>query len=90
MSDCSRVVALLLAKFGQPKMAEASDGVLLDAAYCDLTIEDEKDLEEDNDEKKDVDWDIDCENIETRSSPSNARSSLPMHIAAVSKNSSIR
>ncbi|EYB98593.1 hypothetical protein Y032_0130g1555 [Ancylostoma ceylanicum] len=66
-------------------MAEASERVLLDAAYCDLTIEDEKDLEEDNDEKMDVDWDIECENIETRSSPSNARSSLSVHIAAVSE-----
>ncbi|EYC09227.1 hypothetical protein Y032_0009g720 [Ancylostoma ceylanicum] len=66
-------------------MAEASDRVLLDAAYCNLTIEDEKDLEEDNDEKMDVDWDIDCMNIETRSSPSNARSSLSAHTAAVSK-----
>ncbi|EYC10014.1 hypothetical protein Y032_0058g2942 [Ancylostoma ceylanicum] len=66
-------------------MAETFDRVLLDAAYCDLTIEDEKDLEEDNDEKMDVDWDIDCENIETRSSPSNACSSLSVHIAAVSK-----
>ncbi|EYC35571.1 hypothetical protein Y032_1025g3421 [Ancylostoma ceylanicum] len=66
-------------------MAEASDRVLLYAAYCDLEIEDEKDLEEDIDEKMDVDWDIDCENIETRSSPSNARSSLSVHIAAVSE-----
>ncbi|EYB86491.1 hypothetical protein Y032_0278g1172 [Ancylostoma ceylanicum] len=52
-------------------MAEAFERVLLDAAYCDLTVEDEEDLEEDNDEKMDVDWDTDCENIETGSSPSN-------------------
>ncbi|EYC18655.1 hypothetical protein Y032_0026g1294 [Ancylostoma ceylanicum] len=52
-------------------MAQAFERVLLDAAYCDLTIEDEEDIEEDNDEKMDVDWDIYCENIETRSSPSN-------------------
>ncbi|EYC05661.1 hypothetical protein Y032_0081g1509 [Ancylostoma ceylanicum] len=81
MFDCSRVVALLLAKFGQGditnatrqerKMAEAFEGVLLDAAYCDLTIESGEDLEEDNDEKMDIDWDIDCENIGTRSSSSN-------------------
>ncbi|EYB86561.1 hypothetical protein Y032_0204g1877 [Ancylostoma ceylanicum] len=81
MFDCSRVVALLMAKFGQGdvtntthqerKMAEAFERVLLGAAYCDLTVEDMEDLEEDNDEKMDVDWDIDCENIETRSSPSN-------------------
>ncbi|EYB85832.1 hypothetical protein Y032_0290g1547 [Ancylostoma ceylanicum] len=81
MFDCSRVVALLLAKFGQSdvtntthqkrKMAEAFERVLLDAAYCDLSIEDEEDLEANNDEKMDIDWDIDCENIRTRSSPSN-------------------
>ncbi|EYC07794.1 hypothetical protein Y032_0069g399 [Ancylostoma ceylanicum] len=53
------------------KMAEAFERVLLDAAYCDLTIEDEENVEEDNDEKMDVDWDVDCENIGTRSSPSN-------------------
>ncbi|EYC44216.1 hypothetical protein Y032_0468g2010 [Ancylostoma ceylanicum] len=80
MFDCSRVVALLLAKFGQGdvtntthqerKMAEAFERVLLYAAYCDLTVEDEENVEEDNDEKMDVDWDIDCENIGTRSSPS--------------------
>ncbi|EYC14610.1 hypothetical protein Y032_0040g305 [Ancylostoma ceylanicum] len=52
-------------------MAEAFKRVLLDAAYCDLSIEDEEDLEANNDEKMDVDWDRDCENIETRSSPSN-------------------
>ncbi|EYC45237.1 hypothetical protein Y032_0435g1423 [Ancylostoma ceylanicum] len=81
MFDCSRVVALLLAKFGQGdvtntthqerKMAEAFERFLLDAAYCDLTTEDEENVEEDNDEKMDVDWDTDCENIGTRSSPSN-------------------
>ncbi|EYB85836.1 hypothetical protein Y032_0290g1551 [Ancylostoma ceylanicum] len=42
-------------------MAEAFERVLLDAAYCDLAIEDEEDLEEDNNEKMDVDWDTDCE-----------------------------
>ncbi|EYC03313.1 hypothetical protein Y032_0095g2867 [Ancylostoma ceylanicum] len=52
-------------------MTEAFERVLLDAAYCDLTIEDEEDLQEDNDEKMDVDWDTDCENIGTRSSSSN-------------------
>ncbi|EYC16205.1 hypothetical protein Y032_0034g2856 [Ancylostoma ceylanicum] len=57
-------------------MVEAFDRVLLDAAYCDLTIENEEDLEGDNDKKMDVDWDIECENIETRASPSNVRSSL--------------
>ncbi|EYC40403.1 hypothetical protein Y032_0613g671 [Ancylostoma ceylanicum] len=84
MFYCSLLVAFLLAKFGQGdvtnathqerKMAEAFERVLLDAAYCDLTIEDEEDLEEDrdNDEKMDVDWEMDCENIETHSSPSNA------------------
>ncbi|EYC36293.1 hypothetical protein Y032_0912g3010 [Ancylostoma ceylanicum] len=80
MFDCSRLVALLLAKFGQDdgtiatrqewRMAEAFERVLLDAAYIYLTIEDEEDIEEDNDEKMDVDWDIDCENMESRSSPS--------------------
>ncbi|EYB93042.1 hypothetical protein Y032_0187g1132 [Ancylostoma ceylanicum] len=63
------MVALLLAKFCQGdvtnathqerKMAEAFERVLLDAAYCGLTIEDEEDIEEDNDEKMDNDWDID-------------------------------
>ncbi|EYC26403.1 hypothetical protein Y032_0010g1135 [Ancylostoma ceylanicum] len=52
-------------------MAEAFQRVLLDAAYCDITIENEENVEEDNDEKMDVHWDIDCENIGTRSSPSN-------------------
>ncbi|EYC24174.1 hypothetical protein Y032_0014g2367 [Ancylostoma ceylanicum] len=52
-------------------MVEAFERVLLDAAYCDLTIEDEEDLKEDNNEKMNIDWDIDCENIGTRSSPSN-------------------
>ncbi|EYC44176.1 hypothetical protein Y032_0470g2035 [Ancylostoma ceylanicum] len=103
MFDCSRVVALLLAKFGQgdvtnatrqeSKMAEAFERVLLDAAHCDLTIEDEEDLEEDrdNDEKMDVNWEMDCEDIETHSSPSNApfivvlNTSLSMYIAAVSE-----
>ncbi|EYC25545.1 hypothetical protein Y032_0011g1268 [Ancylostoma ceylanicum] len=69
MFDCSRVVALLLAKFGQGdatnathqerKMAEAFERVLPDAAYCGLTVEDEEDIEEDNDKKMDIDWDID-------------------------------
>ncbi|EYC14089.1 hypothetical protein Y032_0042g712 [Ancylostoma ceylanicum] len=82
MFDYSRVVALLLAKFGkgdvtnatrqQHEMAEAFESVLVDAAYSDLTIEDEEDLEEDNNKKMDVDWDINCANIETRSSRSNA------------------
>ncbi|EYB97894.1 hypothetical protein Y032_0136g1984 [Ancylostoma ceylanicum] len=81
MFDCSCVVALSLAKFShgdvtntthqKRKMAEAFERVLLDAAYCDLTREDEEDLEEANDEKMDVNRDIDYENIETRSSPSN-------------------
>ncbi|EYB99773.1 hypothetical protein Y032_0120g929 [Ancylostoma ceylanicum] len=48
-------------------MAEAFERVLFDAAHSDLTIEDEKDPE-DNDEKMDVDWNVDCEKIETRSS----------------------
>ncbi|EYB96970.1 hypothetical protein Y032_0145g2514 [Ancylostoma ceylanicum] len=51
-------------------MAEAFERVLPDAAYSGLTIEDEEDIEEDNDEKMNIDWDIDCENIGTRSSPS--------------------
>ncbi|EYC36877.1 hypothetical protein Y032_0847g2665 [Ancylostoma ceylanicum] len=51
-------------------MAEAFERVLLNVAYCDSTIEDEECLD-DNDEKMDVDWDVHCENIETRSSPSN-------------------
>ncbi|EYB92029.1 hypothetical protein Y032_0199g1676 [Ancylostoma ceylanicum] len=81
MFDCSRVVALLLAKFGQGdvtntthqerKMAEASERILLDAVYCASTIEDEEYIEENNAEKMDVDWDMVCENIETRSSPWN-------------------
>ncbi|EYC21993.1 hypothetical protein Y032_0018g3651 [Ancylostoma ceylanicum] len=85
MFDWSGVVALLLAKFGQGdatnairqkrKMAEAFERVLLDAAYSDLATKDDENLEEDNDEKMDVVWDIDCENIETRSSPSKAPSS---------------
>ncbi|EYC13931.1 hypothetical protein Y032_0042g607 [Ancylostoma ceylanicum] len=49
-------------------MAEAFDRVLLDAAYSDSTIEDKEYLEEDNNEKMDVDCDIDCGNIETSSS----------------------
>ncbi|EYC13780.1 hypothetical protein Y032_0042g524 [Ancylostoma ceylanicum] len=53
-------------------MAGAFKIVLPDVLYCDLTVEDEEDVEEANDEKMHVDWDIDCENIETRSSPSNA------------------
>ncbi|EYB88319.1 hypothetical protein Y032_0249g125 [Ancylostoma ceylanicum] len=36
-------------------MAEAFKRDLLDAAYCDLTIEDD---EEDNAENMDVDWDL--------------------------------
>ncbi|EYC01515.1 hypothetical protein Y032_0106g3736 [Ancylostoma ceylanicum] len=70
MFDCSRVVALLLAKFGQRDvknathkeraMAEAFERVLPDAAYCGLTIEDEEDIKEDNEEKMDIDWEIDC------------------------------
>ncbi|EYB81718.1 hypothetical protein Y032_0375g233 [Ancylostoma ceylanicum] len=61
MFDFSRMVALLLAKFGlgdvtnatrqERKMAEAFERVLLDAAYSDLTVEDEEYIEEDNDEK---------------------------------------
>ncbi|EYC10145.1 hypothetical protein Y032_0057g2788 [Ancylostoma ceylanicum] len=51
-------------------MAEAFERVLLNVAYCDSTVEDEESLD-DNDEKMDVDWNVDCENIETRSSPSN-------------------
>ncbi|EYB91257.1 hypothetical protein Y032_0208g2078 [Ancylostoma ceylanicum] len=67
MSDRSRVVALLLVKFGQGditnrirqdhKMAEAFERVLLDAAFSELMIQDEEYLD-DNDEKMDVDWDI--------------------------------
>ncbi|EYC16180.1 hypothetical protein Y032_0034g2843 [Ancylostoma ceylanicum] len=82
MFDCLRVFALLLAKFGkggvtngtrqERKMAEAFERVLLEAAYYEMTIEDEEDLEDDNDEKMDFDRDIDCENMETRCSPSNA------------------
>ncbi|EYB84608.1 hypothetical protein Y032_0313g2184 [Ancylostoma ceylanicum] len=81
MFDCSRVVALLLAKFKGDatnatrqvrKMAEEFESVLLDAAYSYMTVEYEEDLEEDNDEKMDVDWDLDCDNIETSCSPSNA------------------
>ncbi|EYC17750.1 hypothetical protein Y032_0029g1849 [Ancylostoma ceylanicum] len=53
-------------------MAETFERVLLDAAYCDSTIEDEEYLEEDNAEKMEGDWDRDCENIETRSSLSTA------------------
>ncbi|EYC11136.1 hypothetical protein Y032_0052g2241 [Ancylostoma ceylanicum] len=64
------------------KMAEAFERDLLDATYCDLMIEDD---EEDNDENMDVDWDVDSKNIETRSSSSNARSSLSVHMAAVSE-----
>ncbi|EYC05854.1 hypothetical protein Y032_0080g1401 [Ancylostoma ceylanicum] len=45
--------------------------ILLDAAYSDLTVEDEEYLEENDDEQMDVDWDMDCEDIETRSSSSN-------------------
>ncbi|EYC40948.1 hypothetical protein Y032_0588g355 [Ancylostoma ceylanicum] len=81
MFDCSRVVVLLLTKFGQGdvtntthqerKMVEASERVLLDAVYCASTIEDERCIEENNAEKMDVDWDMDCENIETRCSSSN-------------------
>ncbi|EYB88946.1 hypothetical protein Y032_0239g3323 [Ancylostoma ceylanicum] len=82
MFDCSCVVALLLAKFGQGdvtnatrqerKMAGAFERVLLDVAYSEFAEEDEEDLEEDNDEKMLVNWDMDRENIETRSSPSTA------------------
>ncbi|EYB81507.1 hypothetical protein Y032_0381g356 [Ancylostoma ceylanicum] len=56
-------------------MAEASERILLDAVYCASTIEDEEYIEENNAEKMDVDWDMVCENIETRSSPWNTRSS---------------
>ncbi|EYC36255.1 hypothetical protein Y032_0914g3026 [Ancylostoma ceylanicum] len=58
-------------QLARSKMAEAFERDLLDAAYCDLTIEDEEDLKENNDEKMGVDWDMDCENIRTRSSSSN-------------------
>ncbi|EYC09492.1 hypothetical protein Y032_0060g3146 [Ancylostoma ceylanicum] len=78
MLDHARVVALSLAKFGQGdiinatrhehKMAEAFEKVLLDVASCDLTIEDEEYIEEDNDEKMDIVSDIDCEDIETHCS----------------------
>ncbi|EYC24558.1 hypothetical protein Y032_0013g1969 [Ancylostoma ceylanicum] len=53
------------------KMAKAFERVLLEVALCDLKIEEEEDLEEDNDGKMEVDCDIDCENIETRRSPLN-------------------
>ncbi|EYB92744.1 hypothetical protein Y032_0190g1241 [Ancylostoma ceylanicum] len=56
-------------------MAEAFGRVQLEAAYYEMMIEDEEDLEKDNDEKMDVDPDSDCENIETRSSPSNSGAS---------------
>ncbi|EYC45399.1 hypothetical protein Y032_0429g1301 [Ancylostoma ceylanicum] len=75
------MVALLLAKFGQGDvtnathqecmMAEAFESVQLEAASYEMMTEDEEDLEEGNDEKMDIDWDIDCENIGTLSSPSN-------------------
>ncbi|EYC21068.1 hypothetical protein Y032_0020g210 [Ancylostoma ceylanicum] len=69
MFDCSRVVALLLPRFGQDditnatrqecKMEENFARVLLDAAHSNLTMEDEEDLEGDNDVRMDVDWAID-------------------------------
>ncbi|EYC38780.1 hypothetical protein Y032_0696g1609 [Ancylostoma ceylanicum] len=75
MFDCSRVDALLLAKFGhgevtnatrqERKMAKAFERVFLDAAYSDLMTEGEEGHEEDNDEKMNADWDIDRENIGT-------------------------
>ncbi|EYC32568.1 hypothetical protein Y032_0003g1661 [Ancylostoma ceylanicum] len=84
MFGCSRVVALLLAKFGkgdvtngtcqERTMTEAFESVLLEAAHYDMRIEDEEDLEEGNDEKMDVDPDLNRENIETSSSPSTAPS----------------
>ncbi|EYC29286.1 hypothetical protein Y032_0006g2886 [Ancylostoma ceylanicum] len=39
-----------------------------DADHSDLTVQDNEYFD-DNDENMDVDWDIDCGNIETRSSP---------------------
>ncbi|EYC17494.1 hypothetical protein Y032_0030g2087 [Ancylostoma ceylanicum] len=48
-------------------MAEVFESVLLNAAYSDLTIQNEEYLD-DSDEKMDIDWNIDCGNIETRSS----------------------
>ncbi|EYC20608.1 hypothetical protein Y032_0021g308 [Ancylostoma ceylanicum] len=71
MFDCSRVVALLLAKFGQGDVTNTTHQERKMAFYCASTIEDEEYIKENNAEKMDVDWDMDCENIETRSSSSN-------------------
>ncbi|KAL6723368.1 hypothetical protein Aduo_018380 [Ancylostoma duodenale] len=68
MFEPSRVVALLLARFGpgdgncatrdERKLAEAFGRILLEAAHCELTIADEEELEVDDEEKMDEEWDI--------------------------------
>ncbi|EYC17838.1 hypothetical protein Y032_0029g1901 [Ancylostoma ceylanicum] len=68
MFEPSRVVALLLARFGpgdgscatrdERKMAEAFGRILLEASYSELAIAEEEDLEVDDDEKIDREWDM--------------------------------